>query len=260
MISFFPSRAVALQLFGFSVHWYGIMYFLAFLVAWYLVPRLQKKRGLSFSADEWSGLLTAAVLGVIIGGRLGFVLFYEPAYFLMHPLKVFAVWEGGMASHGGFIGVTLAMYIKLRNYGMETFWKVADVVTVPIAIGLMLGRLGNFINLELYGTVTDVPWAIAIPGVEGLRHPTQIYAMIKDVFLATVCFWHLSKGSPAKPGITLSIFLMLYGVLRFIVEIYRDQTNVDMYGVLSEGQVLTIPVIVIGLTIYSVLRRFDISK
>lgn len=255
MISFFPSRVVALSLFGFNVHWYGIMYFLSFVIAWFLVPRLQKKRGVSFSADEWSGLLTAAVLGVIVGGRLGFVFFYEPSYFLANPLKVFAVWEGGMASHGGFIGVTLALWRKLRHYGWETFFRVADVVTVPIAIGLMLGRLGNFINLELYGTVTDVPWAIAIPGVEGLRHPTQIYAMMKDALLAAVCFWHVSAHRHAKPGITFSIFLMLYGVLRFVVEIYRDQTNVDMYGLLSEGQMLTLPIIAVGLGMFVWLRK-----
>lgn len=255
MISFFPSRAVALSLFGFNVHWYGIMYFLAFVIAWFLVNGLQKKRGLSFSSDEWSGLLTAAVLGVIVGGRLGFVLFYEPAYFLAHPLKVFAVWEGGMASHGGFIGVTLAMWWKLRRYGWDTFFRVADVITVPVAIGLMLGRLGNFINLELYGTVTDVPWAIAIPGVDGMRHPTQIYAMIKDAFIASVCLWHLSKYPHAKPGITFSLFLMLYGVLRFIVEIYRDQTNVDMFGPLSEGQALTIPLFAIGVVLFLWLRK-----
>lgn len=256
MISFFPSRIVAVSLFGFNVHWYGIMYFLAFVIAWFLVPRLQKKRGLSFSSDEWSGLLTAAVLGVIIGGRLGFVLFYEPAYFLANPLKILAVWEGGMASHGGFLGVAIAMWFQLRGKGMDTFFRVADVVTMPIAIGLMLGRLGNFINLELYGTVTDIPWAIAIPGVEGLRHPTQIYAMIKDAFLAGVCFWHLSGFKSVKPGITFSMFLMLYGVLRFIVEIYRDQTNVDMYGVLSEGQVLTIPLFLTGLGLFLwILKR-----
>ncbi len=255
MVSFFPSRTVALSLLGFNVHWYGVMYFLAFLIAWFLVPRLQQKRGLSLSVDEWSGLLTAAVLGVIIGGRLGFVFLYEPAYFLANPWKVFAVWEGGMASHGGFIGVTLAMWWKLKGYGWDTFFRVADVVTVPIAIGLMLGRLGNFINLELYGTVTDVPWAIAIPGVEGLRHPTQIYAMLKDASLAAICLWHLSAYRNVKPGITFSLFLMMYGVLRFIVEIYRDQTNVDMYGMLSEGQVLTIPLILAGLAVFLWRRK-----
>lgn len=255
MISFFPSRTVALDLFGFSVHWYGIMYFLAFLFAWFAVTRLQPKRGLALSSDEWSGLLTAAVLGVIVGGRLGFVLFYEPAYFLAHPLKVFAVWEGGMASHGGFIGVTIAMYLKLRRYGMETFWKVADVITVPVAVGLMLGRLGNFINLELYGTVTDVPWAIAIPGVEGLRHPTQIYAMMKDAFIATVCFWHLCMTQKGRSGMTFALFLVLYGILRFIVEIYRDQTGVAMFGPMSEGQLLTLPIIAVGIGLFAWLYR-----
>lgn len=255
MISFFPSRTVALELFGFSVHWYGIMYFLAFLVAWTLAPRLQGKRGLSFSADEWASLLSAAVLGVIIGGRLGFVFFYEPVYFLAHPTKVFAVWEGGMASHGGFIGVTLALYFKLRKYGMETFWKVADVLTVPIALGLMFGRFGNFVNLELYGTVTTLPWGMAIPGVEGLRHPTQIYAMIKDALIALVCFWHLTTFKNAASGITFAIFLTMYGILRFVVEIYRDQTGVAMVGPMSEGQLLTLPIIAVGMGLFVWIRK-----
>lgn len=255
MISFFPSRAIAVDLFGFGIHWYGIMYFLAFVIAWYLVPRLQSKRDLSVSDDQWAGILTAAVLGVIIGGRLGFVFLYEPSYFLAHPLDVFAVWKGGMASHGGFAGVAIAMWIKLRKEGWDTFLRIGDVITVPVAIGLMLGRLGNFINLELYGTVTTVPWAIAIPGVEGLRHPTQIYSMIKDAFLATLCLWHLSRKPAYRPGMTLALFLVMYSILRFIVEIYRDQAGVAMVGPLSQGQVLTIPLFLIGVAMFFFLRK-----
>src|SRR5262245_54348329 len=113
MISFFPSREVALSIGSFSLHWYGLLYFAAFVVAWYLLPRLQKYRGLNLSSDEWSSILSWAVVGVIVGGRLGFVLFYEPSYYLSHPLEIFAVWKGGMASHGGFIGVALAMFWAL---------------------------------------------------------------------------------------------------------------------------------------------------
>jgi len=255
MISFFPSRAVAIELFGFDVHWYGIMYFLSFIIAWYLLPRLQSKRDLSLSDEQWAGILTAAVLGVIIGGRLGFVLLYEPAYFLAHPDKIIAVWEGGMASHGGFVGVAVALWIRLRKLGWETFLRIGDIITVPVAIGLMLGRLGNFINLELYGTVTTLPWAIAIPGVEGLRHPTQIYSMIKDAFIASICLWHLARKPAYTPGLTLALFLVAYGILRFSVEILRDQAGVAMVGPLSQGQVLTIPLFLIGVAMFVRLRK-----
>jgi phosphatidylglycerol:prolipoprotein diacylglycerol transferase len=243
MIDLLPSRQVAIELFGFSVHWYGLLYFAGFVTAWFLLPRLQRYRNLSLSADEWSSLLSWAVVGVIVGGRLGYVLFYGGDYYLRNPLEIFAVWKGGMASHGGMIGVTLAVLWALRHRKSDLL-SVADVLVVPVAIGLAFGRLGNFINLEIYGIPTMLPWGISIPGIEGLRHPTQIYAIIKNLFIAAVCFWHLKTYM--KPGQTLALFFMLYGVLRFIVEFFRDQTGVAMFGPLSEGQILTIPVFAVG--------------
>lgn len=247
MIQLFPSRQVALELFGFGIHWYGLLYFAAFVIAWFLLPRLQKYRGLQYSSEDWSNILSWAVVGVIVGGRLGYVLFYNPVYFLQHPLEIFAVWQGGMSSHGGFIGVALALAWIMRTR-ITDLLLVADVIVVPIAIGLALGRIGNFINQELYGTVTSVPWAIAIPGVEGLRHPTQIYAVIKDLFIAGVCFWYLQR-KPVIPGRTLALFLMLYSVLRFIVEFFRDQHGI-YYGLFSEGQILTIPLMAVGVALW----------
>lgn len=252
MIHFFPTREVALSIGGFGIHWYGLLYFAAFIVAWFLLPRLQKFRDLSLSAEQWSSILSWAVIGVIVGGRLGYVLFYQPGYFLTHPLDIFAVWNGGMSSHGGFIGVSLALLWALRERKNELL-KIGDVVVIPIAIGLALGRFGNFINQELYGTVTTLPWGIEIPGIEGLRHPTQIYAIIKDLFIAAVCFVHLRRR-PFRAGETLAIFLMLYGVLRFIVEIFREQSGM-IFGVLSEGQVLTVPVFVVGVVLWWRMRE-----
>lgn len=250
MIDLLPSRAVFIDLFGWQIHWYGLLYLAAFAIAWFLLPKLQSLRSLNLSKDEWSQLLTASVIGVIVGGRLGFVLFYEPAYFLSHPFHIFAVWQGGMASHGGFIGVTIALMWSLRDK-KNLILPIADVVVVPVALGLACGRIGNFINQELYGTITTLPWGINIPGEEGLRHPTQLYAVIKDLFIATVCYLHLLKTS--VPGRTLALFLMLYGALRFIMEFFREQQGQFVeIGPLafSDGQILTVPLFVAGLILW----------
>lgn len=248
MIEFFPERAIALSLFGFGVHWYGIMYFCGFVSGFLLLPRLQKYRDLKLSPDDISTVVTAVVLGVILGGRLGYVLFYAPQLFLHDPLEIFAVWHGGMSSHGGFIGVALALlYILPRKH--IHFLSFADVAVIPIAIGLAFGRMGNFINLELYGSVTTLPWGIAIPGVEGLRHPTQIYAVIKDLAIAGLCFWYLRTVKPPVPGRTMCIFLMGYGILRFLIEYLRvqDFPSFDAgFITLTRGQLLTIPIFFAG--------------
>lgn len=256
-MTFFPSRTVALSIMGFSVHWYGIMYMIAFILAYFLMPKLTKYRNFTLSEDDLSAVMTATILGVIFGGRLGFVLFYAPSYFLGNPLEVFAVWNGGMSSHGGFIGVALALSYTLRKRHIPLL-PFLDAMTVPAALGLMLGRVGNFINQELYGTVTTLPWGIAIPGVEGLRHPTQIYAVLKDLLIASACFLHLRSRRTSATGITFSMFLMLYGALRFVVEYFRDQPVPPFqFGVvvLTIGQVLTIPVFVAGLILWILFRR-----
>ncbi len=257
MFQLFPSRAVAISLFGFQVHWYGLMYLLAFVIAYLLLPRLQRYRGLSLSGDQWSSILSWAIVGVIGGGRLGFVLFYEPAYYFSNPLKIFAVWEGGMASHGGFIGVSLALWYVTRSMKIPAA-ALADTVVVPVAIGLALGRLGNFINQELYGSVTALPWGIAIPGVEGLRHPVQLYDMIGSLFIAAVCYAHLRFSAQSATGKTCALFLVLYSIMRFLIEFVRvPDHSVLTFGALTltRGQALTIPVFVAGIIVWVVVSR-----
>ncbi len=256
MLQFFPSRTVALEILGFDVHWYGVMYLLSFLVALWIVPRLQRYRDLDLHHEKIAELLTFVVIGVIVGGRLGYVLFYEPGYFFIHPLRILAVWNGGMSSHGGFLGVGIAVVLYCHRNAVD-IRKILDIAVIPAAIGLALGRMGNFINLELYGTVTTLPWGITIPGIEGLRHPTQIYAVLKDLLIAGSCFWHLTRVHPIRPGRTFAFFLMLYGVLRFFVEFFRVQSAplLDLWILsLSRGQLLTLPVLLLGIFLWRWLR------
>ena len=251
-MQFFPTRQIFLQVGPLAVHWYGLMYLLAFLAIWWSVPRLQKYRELSLSKEQISSLLTYGILGTLIGGRLGYVVLYAPEYFGEHPWEILAVWNGGMASHGGFIGVAIAIWLFCRKHSVN-FWKLADVLVVPIALGLAFGRIGNFINLELYGPITTLPWGMEIPGEFGLRHPTPLYAVLKNLLIASSCFYFLRTAK--KPGSTLGIFLILYAILRFLIEYVRIETAAGFdIGIfeLTRGQALTIPVFLIGLYI---LRR-----
>ncbi len=258
MIHFLPSRPVVLELFGFSIHWYGLLYVLSFVIALTLLPRLQRLRGLDLSRDTWLDIVAWSVAGVLVGGRLGFVLLYEPRYFLEHPLHVFAVWEGGMASHGGFIGVSLViLYISWKN--SMNVWQLADIATVPGAIGLGLGRIGNFINQELYGTVTTLPWGVVFPDAIGPRHPIQIYDFFLMSCIAGICLLMLRKGIPAQRGRIFAIFLMLYGIIRFCLEYVRAQDYpFTVIGpiVLTRGQLFTLPLFFFGVLLWFLLPLY----
>ena len=215
-----------------------------------MLPHLQRFRRLTLSAEEWSDLLVAAVIGVIVGGRLGYVLFYAPAYFFQHPFEIFAVWHGGMASHGGFIGVAVALLWVLRRRSRETILRIADIVVIPVTIGLGLGRIGNFINQELYGTVTTLPWAMAFPGADGLRHPIQLYDFFLQMLIALTLFWYLRRTEPdQRIGRVCALFLILYAVARFLLECIREQHGelIALGGLeFSKGQLLTIPIVIVG--------------
>ena len=254
MIALFPSRTVAFILFYFPVHWYGLLYLLGFLIAWWLLPRLQRFRGLTLTHDEWSGILSAAVLGVLIGGRLGFVLLYQPDYYFRHLPEIFAVWQGGMSSHGGFIGVAIALLIVLRRRSWNEIFAIADVIVVPVAIGLGLGRIGNFINQELYGTVTTLPWGMHFLGAEGLRHPVQLYEMAGDWLNAAICFFCLLQSAKRfTAGQVFALFLTMYGVVRFLVEFVRaqDYPAIHLFFItLTVGQFYTIPLFLAGVTVW----------
>ena len=242
---------VAIQIGPLAVRWYGLMYlagFVAFL--W-----LGKRRA---AAQPWHGmraldiddLLFFGVLGVVLGGRLGQVLFYEPGYYLAHPLEILAVWKGGMAFHGGFLGVLVAMALWARRSG-KTFFQVTDFIAPLVPLGLMAGRIGNFINGELWGRVADatLPWAMVFPQVDALpRHPSPLYQAAGEGLLLFVMLWLFSARRRAL-GQVSGMFLIGYGALRFAAEWFREPDH-GIFGlsyVISMGQWLSLPMILVGL-------------
>lgn len=250
---------VAFSLGPVAVRWYGLMYLVGFVLFWWL-GRLRAR-------DEWRGmsrqdvedLLFFGVLGVIIGGRLGYVLFYKPGYYLEHPLEALMLWKGGMASHGGIIGVIVVMWLFARARA-KSFLQVADFVVPLVPLGLAVGRLGNFINGELWGRPADPavwPWAMVFPQAgDGVpRHPSQLYQAGLEGVLLFVILW-LYSGKPRPPGCVGAAFLIGYGVLRFVAEFGREpDAFLGLLALrLSMGQWLSLPMIIAGIALFVYFR------
>jgi phosphatidylglycerol---prolipoprotein diacylglyceryl transferase len=265
MIQLFPTREIALSILSVQIHWYGLLYAASFIIGLYVVKKLQKYSSLTLTDMQWSSIATAIVLGVIIGGRLGYVVLYEISYFLQNPLQIFAVWNGGMSSHGGFIGVAIAIFYQSNKQKLPLL-PLVDLLIVPIAIGLFLGRLGNLINLELYGRATLLPWGIAIPGVEELRHPTQIYAMMKDAYLAITAYILLRlTTNTTLSGLVTAVFLVQYSLLRLVVEYFRVPTHqsFNIIGIeITRGQLYSVPIFIVGviIAVQALLKVKKVSK
>jgi len=240
---------VALQIGPFAIRWYGLMYLVAFI----FVIVLGRKRARQNMLTGWrpgdiDDMLFYGVLGVILGGRLGYVLFYKPLYYLAHPLEIFQVWQGGMSFHGGFLGVLLALWFYARRRH-KRWLDVTDFVAPLVPLGLAAGRLGNFINGELVGRVTDVPWGMVFPQVDALpRHPSQLYELgLEGLLLFAILWTYASRHRPM--GAVSGMFLLGYGTLRFIGEFAREPDNFLGYLALglSMGQWLSLPMIAAGL-------------
>jgi phosphatidylglycerol---prolipoprotein diacylglyceryl transferase len=240
---------VAIHLGPVAIRWYGLMYVLGFIGILLLGRyRIKTQPHLGWNARQLDDLIFYGVLGTIIGGRLGYVLFYKFDHYLRNPLEILAVWYGGMSFHGGFLGVILAMWLLARHHNKHWF-AVTDFVAPLVAPGLMLGRLGNFINAELPGRETDLPWGVKFPQVDSLtRHPSQLYEAALEGALLFVILWVYSR-KPRPLGAVSAVFLIGYGVLRFLVEFTREPD--DFLGLLafglSMGQWLSMPMILLGL-------------
>ncbi len=240
---------VALAIGPLAIRWYGLMYLLAFLMVLALGRyRIRQRPQSGWQLPEMDDLLSSGVLGVVLGGRLGYVLFYKPEFYFSHPLQIFYVWQGGMSFHGGFIGVMLAMWLFSRRHH-KPWLAVMDFVAPLVPLGLGAGRIGNFINGELWGRPTHVPWAMVFPAVDNLpRHPSQLYEFGLEGITLFTLLW-LFSAKPRPLGAVSALFLIGYGSFRFLVEFTREPD--DFLGLLamglSMGQWLSLPMIVAGI-------------
>lgn len=231
-----------------AVRWYGLMYLLGFAGSFFYMRYIARLRNFAMNSEEISDLIFYGVFGVILGGRLGYTLFYNFSYYVNHPLEIFAVWQGGMSFHGGFLGVVLAIlfFCKRRH---KSILEVGDIVVAATPIGLGFGRLGNFINGELWGRVTDAPWGFIFPGAGSLpRHPSQLYEAFLEGCLLFVILWVVHKRG-IKRGVPIFIFLAGYGICRFFVEFFRqpDAHIGFLWSGITMGQLLSLPMIIVGL-------------
>ncbi|MCG9574649.1 prolipoprotein diacylglyceryl transferase [Vibrio tubiashii] len=231
-----------------SIRWYGLMYLVGFAFALWLANRRADKADSGWTREQVSDLLFAGFLGVVIGGRVGYVIFYNFDLFIQDPLYLFKVWTGGMSFHGGLLGVISAMLWYAKKNG-RTFFGVADFIAPLVPFGLGMGRLGNFMNSELWGRVTDVPWAFVFPNGGSLpRHPSQLYEMfLEGIVLFFILNWFIKKPRPL--GAVSGLFLAGYGTFRFLVEYVREpDAHLGLFGgFISMGQILSLPMVLIGI-------------
>ncbi len=249
MLTYPQIDPVALELGPLKIHWYGLMYLLGFAAAWWLARSRARQPGSGWTDEQVSDLIFWCALGVVLGGRFGYVLFYGFDQFLRDPLWLFALWTGGMSFHGGLIGVIVAMWLFGRRQG-KGFLQVADFTAPLVPIGLALGRLGNFIGGELWGRAADVPWAMVFPRADALaRHPSQLYQFaLEGVALFVMLWWFSSRPRPA--GAVAGLFLVGYGLFRFSAEFFREpDAHLGFIALdwLTMGQLLSLPMLLLGL-------------
>ncbi len=283
-MSYIPFPALSpeifsVELFGITLplRWYALAYILGILIGWALILRALRRPALwadtapPMTEDQFDRLTTWLILGVVIGGRLGFVAFYQPGYYLQNPAEILKVWQGGMSFHGGFLGVVAAAWIFAAREGIARL-PLADALALAAPPGLLLGRIANFINAELWGRPTAMPWGVAFPGEAAqscatatlpcIRHPSQLYeagleGLVLGLILLVVAF---GLGGLRRPGLVAGLFLAGYGLSRFVVEFFRQPdaqfvTDTNPLGLavhfggwgVTMGQILSLPMIVLGL-------------
>ena len=247
---------VALAIGPIAVRWYGLMYLAAFGFLWWLGRRRIAQGLAPVTREQFDDLVFYGVVGTLLGGRLGYVLFYKPAHYLANPLEVFAIWQGGMSFHGGLLGVMLAMAFAAWRHRVD-YLRLMDFVAPLCPLGIAAGRMGNFINGELWGRVTDLPWGMVFRGAgDAPRHPSQLYQFaLEGMLLFVILWWYSSKPRPR--GAVSALFLIGYGVFRFIAEFAREPDAFLGYLAmgLTMGQWLCLPMIAGGLWLFRWSRR-----
>jgi phosphatidylglycerol:prolipoprotein diacylglycerol transferase len=239
---------VAMSAGPFQVHWYGLMYLIGFLGFWWLGQLRTRRPGTSWQAVEIGDVLFYGALGVVLGGRIGYTLVYNFPGFIADPLVLFRIWQGGMSFHGGLVGVLIAMWLYGRRTG-RTFFQVTDFIAPMVPVGLGAGRIGNFINGELWGRPTDLPWGMVFPFVDAQpRHPSMLYEALLEGVVLFIILWVYSRRP--RPTMAVSgLFLLCYGVFRFLVEFVRQpdaQIGYLAFDWVTMGHVLSLPMIILG--------------
>ena len=242
---------IALDLGFFQLRWYSLAYLFGIIIGWWYLLKLLREPGAPMAKRHADDMVFYATLGIILGGRLGYVLFYRPGYYLENPLEIVQLWDGGMSFHGGVIGVSLGILWMARKHKLD-WLRIHDYVACCIPFGLFLGRLANFVNAELWGRQTDLPWGIVFPNAGGVaRHPCQLYEAALEGIVLFVILWALFWKTRARwqPGRLVGAFILVYGISRFLVELVR-QPDVGLENLswgLSMGQTLSLPMILGGL-------------
>jgi len=236
---------VLLRLGPIEIRYYGLFFLIGFIIAYYMLIHLSKKKGLALSKDDIADFMMYLVIGVILGARIIYVVVYNLDFYLTNPLEIVAIWHGGLSFHGGLIGSIIAGMIFCKKKNLH-FLELADILVIPASLGLVFGRLANFINGELVGRITNLSWAVKFPCCEGFRHPSQIYEAIKNLIIFFT-LWNIGKKKFPK-GTLFFMFIMMYSLLRFFIEFFREpdtQIGFVIFG-LTMGQILNMLMFLAG--------------
>ena len=244
---------VAFQIFSFEIRWYSLAYIIGILLGWVLSKKIFiKNLEINKKFDDYISYL---IIGIIVGGRFGYIVFYNFNYYLNNILDIFKIWEGGMSFHGGLIGVICASIVFAKK-NKQDYFLYTDIVALAAPIGIFFGRLANFVNSELYGTPTEVPWAVTFVQVDNLsRHPSQLYeAVLEGIILFLILIYFRKKNYLEKPGLISALFLILYSIFRFIVEFFRvpDEQLGYLILSLSMGQIISLIFVIFGIILFYV--------
>ena len=242
---------VAFQIMSFEIRWYSLAYILGIVIGWTLCKKVFIKN--SDISEKFDDYITYLIIGIILGGRIGYIVFYNFSYYLDNFLDIFKIWQGGMSFHGGLLGVIVSSYIFAKKNNQNPFFYL-DQVSLVAPVGIFFGRLANFINSELYGTVSDVPWSVIFIKVDNLsRHPSQLYeAILEGLILFIILIYFTNKNYLNKPGLISGLFLIFYSLFRFLIEFFRVPDEQIGYLILSltMGQIISLVFASIGMAIF----------